>query len=180
MQNWRRKIPEYVLGSVVALVAIALFAVPFVPQVQHLSWYVVKSIGVGIALLICTYFIYTYQAYRLAYIAIALLIIRVGFNWFVIDNRGAYDRMAASKADSIASITKGAPLFVLDVADRGNLDGTSYLIETRRNNILRISSVKDSSAFYIADSASLHGKNYTTFLRFESYYAPPLQLVKFK
>jgi hypothetical protein len=179
-QNWRRKIPEYVLSIIVAIVAFALFVVPFVPQVQHLSMYVVKSVGIGIALLICTYFIYKNQAYRLVYIALALLVIRVGFNWFVIDNRGAYDRMAAAKADSIATITKNAPLYVLDSADRGNLDGTSYLIETRRNDILRISSVKDSNAFYIADAASLHGKNYTTYLHFESYYAPPLQLVKFK
>jgi hypothetical protein len=104
----------------------------------------------------------------------------VGFNWFVIDNRGAYDRMAAAKADTIAAITNNAPLYVLDSADRGNLDGTSYLIETRRHDILRIAAMKDSNAFYIADSASLYGKKHTTYLHFESYYAPPLQLVKFK
>ncbi|HSC54691.1 MAG TPA: glycosyltransferase family 39 protein [Phnomibacter sp.] len=180
LQNWRRRIPEYILVAVLALIAIALLAVPFVPQVQHLSNYVVKSIALALGLSICVYFAYRHQNLRLVYVAIALLVIRVGFNWFVIENRGAYDRMAAAKADSITAITKGAPLYVLDSADRGNLDGTSFLIATRRNEILRIAPVKDSTAFYIADSASLQGKNYTTYLYFESYYAPMLQLVKFK
>ncbi len=178
--QWQRRIPEWIFISLIALIGLGAFAIPFVPQIQHLPAYWAKALLIGVACLVTAWFMYRHASWRLVYLALALGILRIGFNWFVIDNRGAYDRMAVAKADSIVQFTKGRPLYLLAGADHGNFDGMSFLIATRRQEILRVSAVKDSSAFYISDSASLADKPHRTLLQFESHLAPMQYLVQFR
>jgi hypothetical protein len=103
----------------------------------------------------------------------------MGFNWFVIDQRGAYLRQMVANANRIDSLSKGHKLFLERGANPGNFDGMSYHISLRRKEILRFSAA-DTSHLFITDSVHLAGKQYQSIFDFDNIYADHLWLVKYQ
>jgi|GEM_PF-197233 4-amino-4-deoxy-L-arabinose transferase-like glycosyltransferase len=179
-RNNLRRVLESVLGGVLALCATAMLVLPFVEAASgkvHLA--AAKAFTCAALLGAQAYTYFKQPSYRLPLLVIGLFVIRLGFNWFVIDQRGDYLRQAEKDAATIVNLSQGRPLYLLRGANVGNFDGMSFHIATRRNEILAYDSSFSPKAYYICDSASLSGKTFATLHSFENHLAPRLHLVKF-
>ena len=110
-------------------------------------------------------FIIKQPIYRLLTLALAMFVVRIAFNWFVIDQRGKYLRQMEELAVKIYTITKDKPLYLEQGAKHGNFDGMSFHLSSRRGKILRFAPA-DTTAFFITDSVHLVGKEYDAGTRF--------------
>jgi hypothetical protein len=176
-----RNVLEYVLGAVLALCATAMLALPFVEAASgkvHLA--VAKGFACASLLGALAYAYFKQSAYRMPLLVLGLFVIRLGFNWFVIDQRGDYLRQAEKDAAAIVRLSQNKPLYLLRGANVGNFDGMSFHIATRRNEILQYDSSYLPTALYISDTTSLAQHPHEVLHRFENHLAPTLYLVNFK
>lgn len=178
-EDWQRKWPEKVFGWLLAVCTLALFVVPFTGAVSKVSFEWIKALSCAVAIGFCTWFYYKQPIYRLLTLALAMFVVRVAFNWFVIDQRGKYLRQMEDLAVKTYTITKDHPLYLEKGANHGNFDGMSFHLSSRRAQILRFAAA-DTSSFFITDSIHLAGKKYEHFLDFDNPYADHLWLVKYK
>ncbi|MES2645659.1 MAG: hypothetical protein V4717_02200 [Bacteroidota bacterium] len=177
-EDWQRKWTEKIFGWLLAICTLALIVVPFTGAVSKVSFEWIKALFCAMAIGFCTLFYFKQPIYRLLTLCVALFVVRIAFNWFVIDQRGKYLRNMEALAIQIHNITKGSPLFLEKDAKSGNFDGMSFHLASRRNQVLRFTTA-DTTSFFITDSVHLQGKNYTSFLDFDNPYADHLWLVKY-
>lgn len=116
---------------------------------------------------------------RLYAFVFSLIVLRMGFNWFVVERRTPEFFTAVKLAEKIHGITYPSELYLLKNVQAGNFDPMSFHISTRKGTILRYKEEIDTSVFYIADIHQLKDRNYKEFLKFENYLSDTLKLVKF-
>jgi 4-amino-4-deoxy-L-arabinose transferase-like glycosyltransferase len=177
--DWQRKWPEKIFGWILCLAAAGSLVLPLTGAVKKVDSAWVKAIICALALGLVAWYYFKQPIYRLLTLCLALFLIRMGFNWFVIDQRGAYLRQMVVNADRIDSLSKGQGLFLERGINPGNFDGMSYHISLRRNEILRFSAA-DTTHLFITDSAHLAGKQYHSLFDFDNIYADHLWLVKYQ
>jgi 4-amino-4-deoxy-L-arabinose transferase-like glycosyltransferase len=179
--SWQRRAPEWIFGFVLALVGVGLLALPWVPAATAAVAYgPAKAIGLGLAF--CGLFaLYCRRhADRLLTLGVALLALRLGFNWFVVDQRGLYLRQMQATAHQIVAASSGHGLFLQRGANVGNFDGMSFFICSKRAEVLRYDSTFNPTAFYITDRSFLAQRSAQVFLRFDNPFANGLFLVKYR
>jgi hypothetical protein len=168
--DWQRRVPEIVFGSVLVICTLALLAVPFTSVVSVIPNAFMKGLVCAVILAGAGWFYFKYASYRLLTLALAMFIVRIAFNWFVIDQRGAYIKSMEQLSKVIYKATKDHPLYIEKDAYVGNFDGMSYHLSHQRNEILRIK-VADTTSYFITDSAHLIGKKYQTLFDFDNVIA---------
>jgi 4-amino-4-deoxy-L-arabinose transferase-like glycosyltransferase len=178
--SWQEKALNSViiLGIIAALIASII--IPFIPINFKTGFIDIKISFLVIGFGLCTLFAIKSKA-KLYFFLAALILARIGFNWFALEERG--ERFIQSKewGKQISWITKGEKLFILDGADTNNFDGMSFHISIGRNEILRKNPGTNADAFYIADESqvkNLHCKKYLHFINYP--YHNSLYLIKFQ
>lgn len=179
--NWRSKIPLYLVAFLCTVLFAACFALPFVDAVNKVEHIYLKCFcliaGFGFAL----WLLYKRKALPMHAFAIAIIFVRMSFNWFVVEQRGARFFEAERTGKAIVSQTKGSPLHIMAGTNVGNLDGISFHVSTGRGEVLKYSKGIIQGEYYIADKKQLEGKNYDSYFSFTNYFAPDsLMLVKMR
>jgi hypothetical protein len=108
----------------------------------------VKIAVVSAVMMVIIVVYFKQRSRRWILLGIYLLTVRVAFNWFVLPNRDAEGRAHADKAQAVAEITKGKPLFI--VGPNYVHSGTSFMIQRERGEILERRDEMVSGAYYLA------------------------------
>ncbi len=160
-----RLLTERVFLVVMSILVLAPLAVFFLPENMDLP----KG-ATGIALLlflllaVITALAWRHRAQRLVLLGCFLLVLRIGFNAYVLPFKSERGRQWAKGAVMAAEITKGNPLYVLK-PDYCH-DGTSFIISSMRGEILELRDEAEPGAYYLIDHVSFDPERFESILRF--------------
>ncbi len=179
-QNWQRKTIEYIIISITAILSFALFCLPFISQLQYISYLTIKSFFLFIAFAILAYLMIKCPTKRLLCFCFTICLLRIGFNWFVVEYRGRRYKELEETGRQIVQLAEDRSLYILQNAKVGEFfDGLTFHIITQRRQLLVFKPLQDYNAVYIADASQLENKNYITLMEFDNYSSEHLKLVKF-
>lgn len=177
--SWQHKTVR-IIAIVSSLIMLLTFLVlPFlnVEIVTSDKW--IKSYALVIIFAAIFFVILKYKKLYLYGFVLAVIVFRMGFNWFILEPRKKDFEIAEVVSKKIAEETKGKSLFILRDAQVGNFDGMSFHIAKGRKEVLKFNDQKLPGVFYIADNRQLEKENYTSFIHFKNYLSDSLQLVQF-
>jgi 4-amino-4-deoxy-L-arabinose transferase-like glycosyltransferase len=176
--SWQHKLVNIVIIVICVVLFVTFLILPFTGLTKQAVFY---PVVLAIIMAFLIWYFFRVKEIRLFVFLLALLVFRMGFNWFILTERAVKYKVAEARGEEIARITNGKGLFILQGSSIGNFDGLSFHIATRRGEVLKIRELQDTSVFYIADKKMLAGKNYTSYFSFPNFYAEDsLQLVKFR
>ncbi len=179
VKDWRNKIVKYILGGIIFILPLVCLLLPFIKETNSVTGVWLKAIFLLVAFIFVFFLYFRSNTNKIIVIALALAFIRIGFNWFGVDQRGDYLRQAKIDADRITVITKGKPLYILNNENIGNLDGLAFHLNVRRNDILKTTNSINKNSFYIIPKQALTNVNAEVFYEFENHLSPPLCLIRF-
>lgn len=180
--SWQRKAVGVTVLTVCALMMIGFIVLPFLDiDIVTPNKYVKSFLLAGLfaALL---YTLIRNRSYYLYIFILALIVFRMGFNWFIIEHRKIGVQKTKDLCYRIVDETSGRGLYILKGAKVGNFDAMSFHITQGRGEILRYDDKKNPGVFYIAGKSQLINENYTSYLKFVNRHSrsDSLQLVQFK
>lgn len=176
----RSKIIEYILGAMLILGMVVAVAMPILKQtgwVDH-AWLKASVMFAVIALLL--FFYIKLKEQRLVIFAAAMLMLRIGFDWFIVPPRYQefYDhKMGALKA---AEVTGNHKLFIY--GDSETEHATSFYITLGKMQLLKFKHEGfDTTEYYYLDPRLLPDDAYETIYDFKLYrHDQPMKIVKLK
>lgn len=182
-QNWRRKIPDYLLLGLMFVIGAGCIVLPFIDATENVGFRLPKALLLA-ALLSATAIVGFRQptAYRILFVVAGLVIMRVGFNWFVIEQRGGYQREQNELMSKVMDEAekRNERLYLETGADLGNADNMAYQYALRNKEILFEASPADSSGLFITDSVTRMLKPHKVLLQWSGPYQPNLYLVQYE
>jgi hypothetical protein len=117
-------------------------------------------------------------ALRLEILILFLLVCRIGFNLFVLEERGKDSFYVQDKSKEIVNITKDKPLYIFD--EIGNADTYSFYISTLKQDLVRYNSNIDYNAFYLVRPEIIKKRKIIVYTDLEVPFADSnILLVKF-
>jgi 4-amino-4-deoxy-L-arabinose transferase-like glycosyltransferase len=178
--SWQEKIINSITIYAAMVMVLGSLAIALIP-VEFKTRSIYSKVELLIAgFLLCSFFVIKSEA-KLYFFLVAFILARIGFNWFILEERGERFVQAKAWCNKICEITKGKKLYILDSADTNNFDGMSFHISINRNQILRIHKGTETDAFYIADEKQVKSRACLQYFHFINYpYHNSLYLVKFK
>jgi 4-amino-4-deoxy-L-arabinose transferase-like glycosyltransferase len=153
---------------------------PFLTLTSHMPQVWLKSSILFFSFAFLTALSFRYIQLRLHAFLLALIIFRIGFNWFVIEQRGYRDREALAVANSIVKATESKPLFILSGARVGNLDGISFHISTARNEVLKYHNEIGPGKYFLIDTSQIIVGKTEVVLGFRHHQTDSILLATFK
>ncbi|HLO90093.1 MAG TPA: hypothetical protein VK172_02905 [Lentimicrobium sp.] len=180
VEGKRSKIIEYFLGGVLVLGLIAAILLPFLKQTGWVNMALIKGsiifIGVGLML----FLFIKIKDQRLVIFAAAMLIIRIGFDWFIIPPR--FNDFQEHKVGALeaAKVTGNEKLYIFK--DSETEHATSFYITLGKMQLLTHKYQDfNTTDFYYLDPRLLPDSAYTTVYDFKLYrHDQPLKIVKLK
>lgn len=162
----RKRIVEIVLMVLMIVASIGLLILPFVPQLSAIPNIWSKSLGLMAGSVLLTFLYIKLRARRLLIFAIALLIFRIGFNWFVIPIRteNTVLNTLRDEAREAAKLSMGHDLFLFSDTFIGRTTG--YYISSYREKQLYRNHKFDYDALYLCDEYYLDRINYESIYKF--------------
>lgn len=109
---------------------------------------VVRLALLSITMGILTFIFYRQRQRRWIILGVFLLVVRIGFDWFVLPNRDPKGAVYAESALEVAKMTKGTPLYI--IGPNYVHSGTSFIIEKERGEVLEVRSLAESGNYYLA------------------------------
>lgn len=169
--NHPKKLNKKIIDNILVVTCIIICAgclvLLFTNLTDHVEFGYNKMLLLFAGFALCSYMMIK-NKYRLHFFVLAIIFVRAGFNWFVVEQRGDRFFQANNTAQKIATITAGKQLYIMNGANSGNFDGMSFEIETLRNEILRKNDGTATNAYYIVDEDQLSSKKYSVDLSFEN------------
>ncbi len=178
-EDWKNKFISYVFGGWLLLLPAVCLLFPFIKMTNSINYVWIKSMALCIAFVgVCLIF-FKSQLNKILVFALALALMRIGFNWFVVDQRGESLRQLEKDASIISHITKNKPMYILSGSDVGNLDGFAFHLNISRNDILQLTDSIKKDNFYITDKLHLQNHQVKVFHEFNNEKPYHLYLVQF-
>ncbi len=173
------RMANILLMSIMIIGLVACMAVPFVNYFSFVELRFVKSIAIALALLILIILFSRIKQQRIVIAVIALLVMRIGYNWYILPNRARNTQEFKDNALKVASITRDERLYVY----RGSVyqHAISFYLSSNRGEIVEVKHNNfDPDAFYMVYPYMLEGREYINYLDFEiEWNRRHLKLVKF-
>jgi len=190
-RNWNFMAVNYIFGGVIigaGLAGIGFMLHPATRDLPYIAWI---SGLLFIAMAIISYFYWKLAAYRLLWVAVAVLVIRIAFNYTVIPSWEKTHPVVATKklADELAQETAGRKLFVYwnpafkpdpYFQYRYNNEIFTYYLSTARNEITWVSTEKIPGALYLAQWEHLNNQKFKVIKKIEPAWQVPVALIEFK
>ncbi|WP_235296754.1 ArnT family glycosyltransferase [Portibacter marinus] len=125
---------------------------PFMERLNDVSIPILKGAAVSVSLIFIAYYFYHHKQQRLITLISALLIIRIGFNWFILPDRHEHDPATAYKQQAI-SVGERYKDEDLRIWERTKIDYTSsfYISSTRGRITERDMEHEDEQVYYVID-----------------------------
>ncbi len=163
------------------IVTIGCWTAVFHPLTRNLPSVLGKTAFIFVLLSGLTYQMLRQPTNRLAIFLVFMVVVRIGFNWFVLPPRVAKRAMYQQCAEQAARRSVGHPLYAdpQTFSDDGATDANSFHIEAVRGEVLTINPDRLPTAYYIADSASLVGNPHTRIAPIVLCYDRPAAIVHY-
>ncbi|MBW6490070.1 MAG: hypothetical protein K0B15_02635 [Lentimicrobium sp.] len=174
------RIVEYFLMGVMILGIIAAIPMPLLEQTNFVDHAWLKAVVLFFVMSVLTWFYFRLKEQRMVIFVVAMLMLRVGFDWFIIPPR--YDDFQVHKTGALkaAEITGDGNLYIFK--DSETEHATSFYIALGKKQVLKFKhnnfSVED---FYYLDPRLLPEESYISHYDFQLYrHDQPLKIVKLK
>ncbi len=163
--------------SIIATIGI-LYA-PFHPDAQGIPNIWLKTIVIFTGAGIISFLFFKIREHRMIIFVSMLLVLRIGFDWFVFPPRENHLKTYKDDAIEMAHITQGKPLYLYLGTIRDNPN--TFYITRERMEILKITDNKNiPGALYLTEDKFLHGEKYETLYEYNIYWEKrKLYLVRF-
>jgi hypothetical protein len=160
--------------------AIGAFILPFRDEFDHLSNALLKGLFISAALLFLASMYWKIKESRLVIFVIALLIVRIGFDWFILPDRAAPIMKYKEVAIEAGKRSAGSDLHITSGYMMQHF--MAYYMNRERESMLTYEdSDFDTRDFYIIKTESFTEENYERYYDFYlEYYDFPVSLVKMK
>ncbi len=175
-----RKWIDGILLAVLTVVAVAPIAVWFAPlPLNEVSLVGLKVAVLVTALALMAFIFWKKREYRLISLAIALLFVRIGFNWFVLPFKVERGIAYAAATEKVIEITEGSELYVLKPSHCH--DANSFMISRARGEVLELREHPEPGNFYIIHEHIYSPEVFESYLSFGTRGTPQtLHLVKLR
>jgi 4-amino-4-deoxy-L-arabinose transferase-like glycosyltransferase len=184
--GWQRKLMDYCMFGSMILATLAITVLPIFSMTKNMPMVYPKVIFLFLAMTCLIWLSLKNWSNLIFLFVIAILVIRVGFNWFVIEQRGYFDRKSVLYSSRIKAITGDNPVFIYgkyfdaEKSPIGPKNGISYNITRQKRDIVRYSEKRDSSVFYLALKKTLDTIPHRTYYVFLNTRKDTDSLVLFK
>ncbi len=160
-RTWAFRIVEGFFAVWLGVMVLGSVAPAFLERTQHTPWLYAKTVFLvaGSALLFALFWMQ--QDKRLLLMVIALLLMRVGFNWFVLPDRLADDWGTLCRESSIQAGEqfRNRPLYIYGDTEL-QYTNAFYLTNARQQILRRASGPIDTTAVYIIHPGTYAGLKY--------------------
>lgn len=176
--TWQIRLLERLFFAVCILISIGSLLPLFLPSMHTTPFLLLKTLGIGLALGSTTYFYFQQSDHRLILLVSFLLIIRLGFNWFILPNRNANDvaNKVRTSALALGKQFKGEKLLVYKNTHM-NPTNAFYITKERETIVRRQHFGFDSVAVFIINPYVYPEANYKKVGEMELKYGfPPHEL----
>lgn len=174
------RVVEYFLMGVMVLGIIAAIPMPLLKQTNFVDHAWLKAGVMFFTMLLLTWLYYKLKEQRMIIFAAAMLMIRIGFDWFIIPPRYNDFQVHKEGALKAAAVTGDADLSIFK--DSENEHATSFYITLGKMQLLKFQHDDFSTAgFYYLDPRLLPEDAYETVYDFNLYrHDQPMKIVKLK
>lgn len=178
--GWRSRVTYYFLGSVIALGIVAAVIMPMLKQTGWVDHAWLKAAVMIVVLALLFFFFIKIKDQRLVIFAGAMLMIRIGFDWFIIPpryNEFQEHKMGALKA---AEVTGDSKLYIYK--DSETEHATSFYIQLGKMQLLKYKHEGfNTEDYYYLDPRLLPEDKYETIYDFKLFrHDQPMKIVKLK
>jgi 4-amino-4-deoxy-L-arabinose transferase-like glycosyltransferase len=181
---------DYFFGGFIGVIGLAGIAFMLHPATSDLPYIIWVSVLLFLSLAVISYFYWKQAMNRLLWLAIALLVIRVAFNFSIIPSWEKTHPVVATKklAAELAQETAGRTLYVYWNPEfephpyfryRYNNEIFTYYLSTARGEITFINTEKLPGALYLAKWEHIKNSDYTLVKKIEPAWQVPVFLIEF-
>jgi 4-amino-4-deoxy-L-arabinose transferase-like glycosyltransferase len=181
---------DYFFGSFIGAIGLAGIAFVIHPATNDLPYIALVSVFLFLALALISYFYWKQALNRMLWLVIALLVIRIAFNFSIIPSWEKTHPVVATKrlANELARETAGRPLFVYwnpafkpdpYFQYRYNNEIFTYYLSTARGEITYVRTDKLPGVLYLAQREHIKKSNYTVIKKIEPAWQVPVFLIEF-
>jgi 4-amino-4-deoxy-L-arabinose transferase-like glycosyltransferase len=184
-------IVDYIFGAFIGVIAIGSLAFIFHPLSRDLPMITLVSIFTLLALGTISYFYWKQPLNRLLWLAIAMLVIRITFDYSIIPSWEKTHPVVATKqlASDLAKETAGKPLYVYwnpafepdtYFRYRYNNEIFTFYLSTARDEITEVKTERIPGALYLAQWEHISDARYTEIKKIAPAWQVPVVLIEFK
>jgi 4-amino-4-deoxy-L-arabinose transferase-like glycosyltransferase len=189
--TWTVNVVDYIFGAFIGVTGLAGIYFNFHPATADLPWIMPVSILFLLSLALISYFYWKRQAYRLLWLAIAMVVIRIAFDFSIIPSWEKTHPVVATKAlaSDLAQETRDRELYVYwnpafepdpYFMYRYNNEIFTYYLSTARGKITHVNTERIAGALYLAQWQHLEGFEYNVIKKIEPAWQTPVLLIEFK
>jgi 4-amino-4-deoxy-L-arabinose transferase-like glycosyltransferase len=182
---------DYILGVFIGAMSFAGAFFIFHPLTRDLPYIAWVSVLNFLALGLISYFYWKHTLNRLLWLAIAILVIRITFDFSIIPSWEKTHPVVATKklAAELAAETAGRPLYVYWNPEykpdpyfryRYNNEIFTYYLSTAREQIITIKTEKIPGALFLAQEEHLKNADYLLIEKIDPAWQVPVYLIEFK
>lgn len=174
-----KRILDLIFIGLLAILGFGSVALPFIKEVNHLPNVTAKALLLSICLLVSAWLALKNANYRIWFIIFGIIFVRMGFNWFVVEQRGQFSIDQRHEAEKVMEIANGRAIFFERGAELGNPDGLSFNIALQQQRIVPFADSILPGSVYITDSISMVQKPHKVLYRWGSQFQPNHYLVEY-
>jgi 4-amino-4-deoxy-L-arabinose transferase-like glycosyltransferase len=182
---------DYILGGFIGAISLAGIVFMIHPATSDLPYIRWVSVLLFLGLTVISYFYWKQALNRLLWLAIAVMVIRIAFDYSIIPSWEKTHPVVATKklAAELAEETAGRPLYVYwnpmfkpdpYFSYRYNNEIFTYYLSTARNNVITMSMEKIPGALFLAQKDHLKNADYILVKKIDPAWQVPVYLVEFK
>jgi 4-amino-4-deoxy-L-arabinose transferase-like glycosyltransferase len=184
-------IVDYVFGAFIGVIALGSLVFIFHPLTRDLPYIVVVSVLALLTLGTISFFYWKQPLNRLLWLAIALLVIRIAFDFSIIPSWEKTHPVVATKqlAADLAKETAGRPLYVYWNPEfepdpyfmyRYNNEIFTFYLSTARDEITLVKTEKIPGALYLAQWEQIKDASYLPLKKISPAWQVPVMMIEFK
>jgi hypothetical protein len=182
---------DYILGGIIAAAGFAGIGFLVHPATRDLPYILPVTISLFIAMATISFFYWKQATFRLLWVSIAILVIRIAFDFTMIPSWEKTHPVVATKklAAELADLTKGRDLYVYWNPDfkpdpyfnyRYNNELFTFYLSTARGRITPVKMEKIPGALYLAQWEHIDKQKYKVIRKIEPVWQVPVALIEFK
>jgi 4-amino-4-deoxy-L-arabinose transferase-like glycosyltransferase len=182
---------DYISGGFIAAIGLAGIAFMLHPLTRDLPHIALVSVLTLLAMTVISYFYWKRALNRLLWLVIAILVMRITFDYSIIPSWEKTHPVVATKklASELAVETAGRPLYVYwnpkyqpdpYFRYRYNNEIFTYYLSTARGKIITVSMEKIPGALFLAQKEHIKNDNYLLIKEIDPAWQVPVYLVEFK
>ncbi|MCF8234205.1 MAG: glycosyltransferase family 39 protein [Bacteroidales bacterium] len=178
----RHRIVDITLIVIAVIGTLGTLSLPFLKETREFEFIWLKMVFLFVSLTFLTILLIKMKSWRIIIFGIILLMVRIGFNWSVLEARGKLAHEITSRAGAIQTgqMTKDNKLYIY----KGTwVDDFSafYISRERRKLLKRVYGNFDRDALYLVDERFVDDAGFEVLYRFPIVWEKkPLHLMKFR